>query len=319
MNTRSWRGLSGLLLAVAAAMGLGAQAVAQAAPEKAVTPVTVGVLNVSDSAPLYLAIQRGIFKQHGLEVSTTPAPSGAQAVSGLVSGGMQFAFGSYVPFIIAAERGIGLKIAVSADNVNDSFSRVVVLKSSDIHSVADLKGKKVAVSALVNFGTLAVQVALKSAGLSADDVKLVTVPFPNMAVALTTGQVDAAWLVEPFLTDLNDTGKIRDLFNPFSGDMANIPAAGYLMTDRYAEAHPEIVKAFRAAMTEATEMAVKDPSLIRKVIPTYTKIPAAVAERIALPAYASTVNPAQLQHLADVMRSYGLLKQKVDTSKLLYP
>lgn len=319
MNTRSWHRFAGLLLAGAVAAGLSTQAGAQTAPPKAVTPITVGVLNVSDSAPLYLAIQRGIFKQHGLEVTTTPAPGGAQAVSGLVSGGMQFAFGSYVPFIIAAERGIGLKIAVSADNVNDSFSRVVVLKSSAIHRVADLKGKKVAVSALVNFGTLAVQVALKAAGLAPDDVKLVTVPFPNMAVALTTKQVDAAWLVEPFLTDLNDTGKIRSLFNPFSGTMADIPAAGYLMTDRYAQAHPGIVKAFRAAMTEATAMAVKDPSVVRKIIPTYTKIPVAVAERIGLPAYASTVNPAQLQHLADVMRSYGLLKQKVDTSKLLYP
>lgn len=276
--------------------------------------VTVGVLNVSDAAPLYLAIRDGIFARHGLSVQTTPAPGAAQATSGLMSGGMQFAFGSYVPFILAAQKGVPLKIAAPADDVNDSYSRVVVAKDSTVNSTADLNGRKVAVSALVNFGTVAIQEALKAAGVDPGSVTFVTFPFPNMVAALEHGQVDAAWLVEPFLTQARDSGKTRDLFNPFAGTMEGVPAAGYMMTAGYAKSHPEVVAGFRRAMAEASSRAAADPSAVRQLIPTFTRIPESMAAKIALPSYTSKVEPTKLQHLADVMSSNGLLGKRFDTS-----
>lgn len=286
------------------------------APSAATTRVTVGVLNVSDAAPLFLAIRDGIFARHGLSVETTPAPGAAQATSGLVSGDMQFAFGSYVPFILAAQKGIPLKIAAPADDVNDVFSRVVVSKGNTVRSTGDLKGKKIAVSALVNFGTVGIQEALKAAGVDPKTVTFVIFPFPNMLAALEQGQVDAAWLVEPFLTQARDSGKTRDLFNPFGGTMQGVPAAGYMMTTAYAKSHPKIVTKFRLAMADASKRAASDPSIVRQLIPTFTKIPEATAAKIGLPTYTSILELSKIQRLADVMLSNGLLDKKFDASVL---
>lgn len=317
---RSIVGLVRLLWVVLPGLVFGASAVAAdsdaaargAAPAATAVRVTVGVLNVSDAAPLFLALREGIFARHGLSVETTPAPGAAQATSGLMSGDMQFAFGSYVPFILAAQRGVPLKIAAPADDVNDTFSRVVVAKDSPVRTTAQLKGKRIAVSALVNFGTVGIQEALKAAGVDPKSVTFVTFPFPNMLAALEQGQVDAAWLVEPFLTQARDSGKTRDLFNPFAGTMQGIPAAGYMMTAGYAKAHPEVAAQFRAAMAEASKRAAEDPSAVRQLIPTFTKIAQATAAKIGLPTYTSVLAPSKLQHLADVMTSNGLLDQKFD-------
>lgn len=297
-----------------AASGEQAESRSGSGANAALTQVTVGVLNVSDAAPLYLAIQNGIFARHGLSVETVPAAGAAQATSGLVSGDMQFAFGSYVPFILAAQKGVGLKIAAPADDVNEAFSRVVVAKDSPFQTTADLKGRKIAVSALINFGTLGIQEALKASGVNPKDVSFVTFPFPNMMAALEHGQVDAAWLVEPFLTQARDSGKTRDLFNPFSGTMQGVPAAGFMMTANYAKAHADVAAKFRQAMAEASGLAASDPLVVRKIIPTFTKIPAPVAMKIGLPAYTSVLEPSQLQRLADVMASNGLLGNGFDTS-----
>ncbi|MCD6679538.1 MAG: ABC transporter substrate-binding protein [Burkholderiaceae bacterium] len=278
------------------------------------TKITVGVLNVSDAAPLFLAIADGTFARHGLSVETTPAPGAAQATSGLVSGDMQFAFGSYVPFILAAQRGVQLRIAAPADDVNDAFSRVVVAKDSPLRTVADLKGKRIAVSALINFGTLGIQESLKAAGVDPKSVTFVTFPFPNMMSALEHGQVDAAWLVEPFLTQARDSGNTRDLFDPFGGTMQGVPAAGFMMTAAYAKANPDVVSRFKRAMAEASRRAAADPATVRRIIPTFTKIPESMAAKIGLPAYTAVLDPAKLQHLADLMASDGLLASRFDVS-----
>ncbi len=320
-RTGIWRGLlSTALLAFVfgvpahAASGESTSGGSAPAATGPTTKVTVGVLNVSDAAPLYLAIRDGIFARHGLSVETTPAPGAAQATSGLMSGDMQFAFGSYVPFILAAQKGVPLKIAAPADDVNDSYSRVVVTKDSAVNGTADLKGRKIAVSALVNFGTVAIQEALKAAGVDPKSVTFVTFPFPNMVAALEHGQVDAAWLVEPFLTQARDSGKTRDLFNPFAGTMQDIPAAGYMMTAGYAKSNPEVAVNFRRAMAEASSRAAADPTAVRQLIPTFTKIPESTAAKIALPTYTSVLEPAKLQHLADVMAGNGLLGKAFDAS-----
>lgn len=276
--------------------------------------VTVGVLNVSDTAPLFLAIREGIFTRHGLSVETTPAPGAAQATSGLVSGDMQFAFGSYVPFILAAQRGVPLRLAAPADNVNNDFSRIVVAHDSAVRSTADLAGKRVAVSALINFGTLGIQEALKAAGVDPKQVTFVSFPFPNMLSALEHGQVDAAWLVEPFLTQARDSGKTRDLFDPFAGTMQDVPAAGYMMSASWARANADVAARFRQAMAEASKRAAGDPAAVRAAIPTFTKIPEAIATRIGLPAYTAELDRARLQHLSDLMSDNGLLPGHFDTA-----
>src|SRR5438128_1838060 len=73
---------------------------AAGAPEKA--KIKVGVLPVVDVAPLYQAIDKGYFKQEGLDVEAVPQASGPAAVQGIIGGDLDIAFTSY-PGAFAAQ------------------------------------------------------------------------------------------------------------------------------------------------------------------------------------------------------------------------
>lgn len=300
---------TGVLLAVSACGGSSSSGGDSA--ESGPVDITVGVLEIADTAPFFMAIEEGIFEKHNLNVETVPAPGGAQAASGLVSGDMQFAFGSYIPFILSTQQGAGLKIASNAVNPSETFSRVVVNGSSDLQSIDDLEGKTVAVSALTSIGSVAAQESMKAAGLNPDDVTFVEMPFPNMSAALQKDQIDAAWVVEPFLTQSKEAGA-RELFNLFAGDMATVPLAGYMMSASWAADNPEVVENFRAAMQEATEMAQSDEAAVRAIIPSYTGVPEDLALTIALPTFEAQVDFDALQRLADSMVDLGIMEEEFD-------
>lgn len=279
----------------------------------ATTNLTVGVLDITDTAPLRLAIKDGYFAKVGLNVKTTPAPGAAQATAGLVSGQMQFAFGSYVPFILAAAQGAPLTLASQTEMTTGVPSGLVVLNDSKAKTAADLKDAKIGVSALTNIGTLAISQHLDAAGVSPSSVHYVALPFPNMLAALQHKQVDAAWLVEPFLTQAVEAGA-RVLFDPFSAPMPDLPMAGYMTTKTYAAAHPDIVKKFDQALQQAAAKVTSDPQTFQAILPSYTAISAAVASKIKLNTFTSQAPQASMQQLSDLMLKDGLLKAKFDVA-----
>lgn len=285
----------------------------KAASSGGTTNLTVGVLDVTDTAPLRLAIKDGYFAKAGLNVKTTPAPGAAQATAGLVSGQMQFAFGSYVPFILAASEGAPLVLASQTEMTSGVPSGLVVLNDSKAKTAADLKDAKIGVSALTNIGTLAISQHLDAAGVAPSSVHYVALPFPNMLAALQHQQVDAAWLVEPFLTQAVEAGA-RVLFNPFAAPMPDLPMAGYMTTKTYAEAHPDIVKKFDQAMQQAAVKLSSDPQAFQSLLPTYTAIPTAVASKIKLNTFTPQAPQASMQQLSDLMATDGLLKAKFDVA-----
>src|SRR5918998_6308959 len=69
--------------------------------EGGVTKVKVGVLPISNVAPLYLGMEKGFFKEEGLEVEPAIGQSGNELVTGMVSGSTDFAFLGYVPLMSA--------------------------------------------------------------------------------------------------------------------------------------------------------------------------------------------------------------------------
>jgi NitT/TauT family transport system substrate-binding protein len=310
-----------LLPALVAALTLGmampaqsADAPAEHAPAK-ITNLTVGVLPISDTVAIYIADKQGLFAKRGLSIKVVPAPGGAAATSGLLSGQMQFAFGSYVPFILAAAKGAPLVLASPTEMTSGVPSGLVVLANSKYKKTAELAGAKIAVSALANIGTVAIREQISAAGVDAASIKYVALPFPNMLAALEHGQVDAAWLVEPFLTQALEMGA-RVLFNPFAAPMPDVPMAGYMATKKYVADNPQIVARFNEALQEGADIAKKNPQTYRDMLPTYTKIPPTVAAKMQLNTFSSQAPQAGMQKLADLMAKSKLLDGHFDVAPL---
>ncbi|MGP3776318.1 ABC transporter substrate-binding protein [Streptomyces sp. SDT5-1] len=279
--------------------------------------VTVAALPLTDSAALYIARDRGLFKKEGLDVRIQPVQQSIQALPALSKGQVDvIASANYVTFLQAQEKGT-LDVRILAEGVRTAphMMDVLVPKDSPLKKAADLKGKKVAVNILNNIQTLTLDAILEKRGAGPPAYRQIA--FPQMGAALEKGQVDAVHAVEPFDSAIQDELKARVLVDGGASPVESMPISGYVTTARYAKQHPDTAAKFQRAIEAASKIADEDPAAVRKVLPTYTKVKPAQAESMGLPAYPPTTEPEQLQRLVELMRKQGLLKKDVDPATLV--
>lgn len=229
------RGVLGLAL-LAVALGLQAvgpptaarvQAGALGAPELAqmpgpltpAVPVRVGLLaSVSDSG-VYIGLERGYYRELGLELAVETVPDPNTIVT-LTSANQLDVGGSGVtanPFQ-AAIRGIPVKLVADKGQQRPGFgyyplmARQDLYESGQLRTFADLRGRQVGKLGRCDSQDPQLERALERGGLTRDDVELRYMSFPDMNVALANRGLDATWQVEPLATLAEDRGIARRLF-----------------------------------------------------------------------------------------------------------
>jgi NitT/TauT family transport system substrate-binding protein len=290
-----------------------------AAPPVEKHDVIVGAVPVADGAALYIAQQRGLFQAQGLNVKIETIVSGADAITGQLAGKYDVVLGNYVSYILADalhHDKFRLLAPASADSPNDSM--LLVPANSPIQTVAGLEGKTIGVNAPNNIGTVFLDSLLSAnaMGVQQDHIHLVTVPFPDMTRALQTHKVDAAWMVEPFVTFAEMSGA-TPLADTNEGATQNLPLGGYVVTESWEKKYPGTAAAFKRALLQGQEIASRNLPAVWHGVERFAKIPATVAGLIALPSYPLVMQPSELQRVANLMLLYNMLGENYDTNQML--
>ncbi|MET9344856.1 ABC transporter substrate-binding protein [Nonomuraea sp. NPDC004354] len=281
------------------------------------TTIKVGALPIPDPAALYIANAKGFFKAEGLTVEPVLIQGGAAALPQIKSGALDISHTNYVSTFLAASNGEKIKVVGDVYQAGPNTFNLMVPKDSPLNSVADLKGKTVLVNTLKNIGTLTVEATLKVAGLTKDDIKFVEKPFPDMANALSTGQGDAAWMTEPFITATQSASGFRKLADTISGQTADLPIAAWMATDEWVKKNPKTLAAFQRAIAKAQQLVASDRKEVEAVLPTYTKIDAKTASVITLGTFPTSLNETRLQRVADLMLEYKYISSRLDVKNIL--
>jgi NitT/TauT family transport system substrate-binding protein len=292
--------------------------------EGELTTLTVGVIPIIDVAPLYLGIQEGFFEERGLKIETQLAAGGAAIVPAVLSQANEFGFSNNVSLIAAASRQVPIKIVAPGVSIsNDTTSgaggdtgycEVIVPADSDVMDAAGLAGKNIAVNTLNNIGDVTIRAALEDQGVDPDSVTFSEIPFPDMVTALETGRIDAAWECEPFVTTLVKGGA-RGVLNNYAATDPNLGVASYFTSAEYAEANPDIVKAFAEALAEAFKFAADNPEETRAIVSEYTQIDPELV--LGLPEWTPEFNIPSLERLAELSERYGVTESAVDLDDLI--
>ena len=172
--------------------------------------------SVSD-AGIYIANDRGYFKEENIEVELIQLDAVSSVVTALASGQVDVAGGAPSAAIYNASRqGIGIKIVADKGSMQpgSGYLGIVVRKNLEqaIKSPDDLKGRSVAWTGYGSGTTneVALDQMFRKSGLKEDELKLQNLTFSDSLAALASGSVDAAYLIEPLMqsAEQRNIGKV---------------------------------------------------------------------------------------------------------------
>jgi NitT/TauT family transport system substrate-binding protein len=305
-------------LAVASAAVLSAPVAAQQPKTEAVT--VAQAFQSVQYLPLYVGIDKGFFKKHGLDVTKTTAGGGANGVASVIQGSATFSLQDPMTAVLANLKGAKLHNVASV--VNGVPVWIVVKNDAPIKSIADLAGKTIATAIPPSTSTYLLRDILNKQHVKAteQDVLIGTEIAPLIA-----GKVDAAAVYEPYVEQALAQG-CRVLY-----EYAKAVPGGYAFstidaTDETIQNKPHVVQAFvdgleeairymRADQAGATEVAVTEfpqlaPDIVRAsvkrmfhddVYPKSAMIePAAFANALALQVAIGNIKPDAVTYAAAI-------------------
>jgi NitT/TauT family transport system substrate-binding protein len=282
--------------------------------------LNVGVIPIADVAPLYLGIKQGFFKDEQLTIEPKLAEGGAAIVPAVMAGDNQIGFSNTTSLIIAASKGLPVQIisqgVLAGTGADDAWDAVIAKKGSDIREPKDLEGKTIAVNTLNNVGPLTINNVLEKQGVDYKTVKYVEVPFPDMNAAVEADRVDAAFVVEPFVSQGKAAGS-RVILNSYEETAPNYTVATYFASKQYIAENKDVVERFRRAMEKSLDYAQQNPEAVRAVVTEYTRIPKEAAESMTLPQWRADLNEKTIQQTIDLAQKYGFTEESPSLDELI--
>ena len=270
----------------AAALALGASLPSARAQDD---KILIGYWPIASGLPLYTALERGFFKEAGLNVEGVKFASAQQVAEAMIAGRIHGSANGTASAVLGLAEitspNLFKIICSNPSNHKLVLDQFVVPKDSPIKSIAELKGKRVASGPGIQNVTLA-KIILEKNGII--DAKVVELPIGQHVPALAADQLDAVYTLEPTGTAGRLKGLTRVLENgviskyvlgaadaPWFGGSASVTTT--FLKDRPADARKYI-----AAYARAVDFVRKNPAEVRKHIDGFTAIDPSLVQEVPL-------------------------------------
>ena len=238
-----------LIVVLSFVLGLGASIAAE-------KEVTIGYQLVYN--PHASAILDGTFeKATGYKIKWRKFDSGAKVINAMASGDVHISLAGSSPIAAGVSRGLDIELIYIYEDIA-SAEALVVRNGSGIVSPQDLKGKKLGVPfvSTTHFHTL---FALEQFGINPKEVKILNMQPPAIAAAWERGDIDAAFVWDPALGRIKETGKVLIT----SGTLSTWGKAtfdGCVANKTWAAANPEFMVKYIKTLAEVDASYRDNPS-----------------------------------------------------------
>jgi len=303
---------------IIAALGLAA-----ASPAQAEDLLVTQYKNDPSGAPYGIALEKGFFKAHGLDVTgIISGAGGGSSVRNAIASDLGYGDVTAAPVIAAAEQGQDVKIVgMTSRSLADLV--LIVMPDSPLKSPADLKGKKFGISNPKSLGEMMGVLVMEQAGLKQGDVQMTALGSLSGALtALENGVVDVTSIPIVLFRTRGGESKYRVLVSP--KDLPLIPSQLGMATSKAMKEWPDKLRAIQAARREGTKFIYDHPDEAIEILSkVYAPLPPSEVGimvkqlveakfwsegRIEMPLLAQTVH---------AMIGVGMLQKDVDLKKMV--
>jgi NitT/TauT family transport system substrate-binding protein len=235
------------------------------------------------SAPLNYAVQQGIFKRFGLDITPTFIGGGSMLTQAIVGGSIDIAQNGYTPAAAAAVRGADVVII---GGIANTLPYQLVVKTA-ITSAAQIKGQNIAISRYGSSTDAAATFALQHLGLTRTDVNILQLggAATRMAAAIS-GQVAGTLEQYPDTAEMFRHG--FHVLVDLNGIVRDYPNTAFVTTRSYLKSHPDVVKNFLMAMATAVHELKQNPDIAIKLTQAFLKAKDEANVRAAYDSYSKS-------------------------------
>ena len=292
--------------------------------------IRVGYLPLSAGLPFYAAIEKGYFKEAGVDVQAVRFGSPQQIMEAMLAGRLEGCANGTGTATLGigniAENGVFRLFCTNPSNKDHVLEEILVGKASPYKTLAELKGKKIACGPGIQNVTLC-KAILEGGGVPG--VKPIELPYEQHVGAIAAGQVDACYTLEPMGTLGRMNGATRVLEPAVvSHYVLGDPSAPWhggaaALTSSYVKANPQAAKQYIAAYLRGVDLVRHSLDSTIGYLSGYTPITADLAKQVPMAAYASytelTADDLRYyQKFYDFFAQKGVFSEKVDAASMLY-
>jgi NitT/TauT family transport system substrate-binding protein len=320
-------------LLVAGAVGASALAVLGApAPVRAqgAPKIRIGYWPVAAGLPFFAAVEKGYFKEAGLDVEALKFAGAQQVMEAMLSGRSDGSANGTGSANLAigeiAQPGLFKIFATNPSNAKYVLEEFLLPKDSPVKTMAELKGKRVASGPGIQNVTLA-KTMLERAG--AGVMSVTELPIGQHVASLAAGQIDAAYTLEPTGTigRMNGTTRVLEagvVAHYILGDpLAPWHGGSASLTTEFIKKYPAESKKFIAAYAKGIELVRNKPDDARQYMKGYTAIEGPLTAEVPLASYmlysefkASDI--AYFQKFYDMFSDKGIFEKRVIVEPMLF-
>jgi len=294
----------------------------------AVQQLTVAAVPGFDNAPLRVAINDKLFSHHGVSVTVQSYPTLKKAYAALASGRADVVSGDYASLLYEqAQKHAQLRLIADGYDAVPGMMEVLTLPGSGITTPQQLVGKYVAtpLAPLAQFKrnipysieTLTTDSVLESDGVSPSSINWTPMPAGDLIKALHDHTVSAIVVTDPYILKAETQLGAVELLDACSGVTASLPLSGYFSTASYAGEHAAALRGFQAALSQAKS----DSAMPGTVQPVLTGLPGMTTQEAALVTlgqYPTSLSAGQVQRVADLMYSAGMITAPVSVKGMVF-
>jgi NitT/TauT family transport system substrate-binding protein len=291
--------------------------------------VKLGDLAAISNAAVYIAIEKGFFKEQGVVTEISNFASAAKQVPALVAGELEVSVGSASAglFNAIAQQG-PFRIVADKGQAREGFGfslltvRKDLVDSGQVKSFKDLKGKKIAILAKGNIQHYLVGKMAEEVGLTINDVDLTFMDAPSQVTAFETKAIDAAYAVEPWAARFAERGVAVRFRTPDQvKGLGPVQIGVIIYSGKFMKERKPVAQRWMAAYLKAAELfhksGTKNPE-IAAILEKYTKVPAKVIQA-AIPPYQDPKGKVLVENLADQAQWFARngMQQKISIESAL--
>jgi NitT/TauT family transport system substrate-binding protein len=275
-------------------------------------PVKVGTLKQASLTDVWVAKQAGIFEKNGLDVELIEFRTGQEAIAAQRGGHVDIALSIPGVALIAIERGFDLVMVSqneTAHAVAPDSGAIIVLKDSPITNLSQLAGKKIAISGIHTQKTVAIQTILRRAGVEPNMFQFVEIPFASHPDLLKSGQVDAVASLDPWTTQMQESGLGRVLAWDYVDSLPEQPIGAWFIRSEFSKKNPDVADRFARAIHDAIEFMHADEDRARRNVAAYTGLDPSLLKLMPLNNWDYRIKPHVWQAMIDMMKNGGELQR----------